>query len=119
MQGGLHGNEPASTESLLYLIHLILEDADYKYLLDKIELAILPMANIDGFLKNDRYAANGLDLNRDHTKMMAPETKASKVAFANFDPHIALDFHEYRPFRKDFAQLSSFGIAHPYAVMFF
>ena len=118
MQGGLHGNEPASTETLLYLIHLILEDADYKYLLDKIELAILPMANIDGFLKNDRYAANGLDLNRDHTKMMAPETKASKVAFANFDPHIALDFHEYRPFRKDFAQLSSFGIANPYDVMF-
>ena len=118
MQGGLHGNEPASTESLLYLIHLILEDAEYKYLLDKIELAILPMANIDGFLKNDRYAANGLDLNRDHTKMMAPETKASKVAFANFDPHIALDFHEYRPFRKDFAQLSSFGIANPYDVMF-
>ena len=118
MQGGLHGNEPASTESLLYLIHLILEDPAYKYLLDKIELAILPMANIDGFLKNDRYAANGLDLNRDHTKMMAPETKASKVAFANFDPHIALDFHEYRPFRKDFAQLSSFGIANPYDVMF-
>ena len=118
MQGGLHGNEPASTESLLYLIHLILEDPAYKYLLDKIDLAILPMANIDGFLKNDRYAANGLDLNRDHTKMMAPETKASKVAFANFDPHVALDFHEYRPFRKDFAQLSSFGIANPYDVMF-
>lgn len=118
MQGGLHGNEPASTESLLYLIHLILEDSDYNYLLNKIELAILPMANIDGFLKNDRYAANGLDLNRDHTKMMAPETKASKVAFADFDPHVALDFHEYRPFRKDFAQLSSFGIANPYDVMF-
>ena len=76
------------------------------------------MANIDGFLKNDRYAANGLDLNRDHTKMMAPETKASKLAFADFDPHVALDFHEYRPFRKDFAQLSSFGIANPYDVMF-
>ena len=118
MQGGLHGNEPASTESLLYLIHLILEDSDYNYLLNKIELAILPMANIDGFLKNDRYAANGLDLNRDHTKMMAPETKASKLAFADFDPHVALDFHEYRPFRKDFAQLSSFGIANPYDVMF-
>ena len=118
MQGGLHGNEPASTESLLYLIHLILEDSDYNYLLNKIELAILPMANIDGFLKNDRYAANGLDLNRDHTKMMAPETKASKLAFADFNPHVALDFHEYRPFRKDFAQLSSFGIANPYDVMF-
>ena len=118
MQGGLHGNEPASTESLLYLIHLILEDPAYNYLLDKIEIAILPMANIDGFLKNDRYAANGLDLNRDHTKIMAPETKASKKVFASFDPHVALDFHEYRPFRKDFAQLSTFGISNPYDVMF-
>ena len=65
MQGGLHGNEPSSTESLLYLIHLILENNEYKYLLDNIDLAILPMANIDGYLKNSRYAANGLDLNRD------------------------------------------------------
>ena len=118
MQGGLHGNEPASTESLLYMLHMLMENDDFKYLLDKIELAILPMANIDGFLKNDRYAANGLDLNRDHTKLMAPETKASKKEFANFDPHVALDFHEYRPFRKDFAQLSTFGISNPYDVMF-
>ena len=118
MQGGLHGNEPASTESLLYMLHMLMVNDDFKYLLDKIELAILPMANIDGFLKNDRYAANGLDLNRDHTKLMAPETKASKKEFANFDPHVALDFHEYRPFRKDFAQLSTFGISNPYDVMF-
>tara|TARA_B100000945_G_scaffold233439_1_gene189770 strand:+ start:3500 stop:5047 length:1548 start_codon:yes stop_codon:yes gene_type:complete len=118
MQGGLHGNEPASTESLLFLIHLILEDPNYNYLLDKIELAISPMANIDGSLKNDRYAANGLDLNRDHTKIMAPETKASIQAFNIFNPHVALDFHEYRPFRKDFAQLGSFGISNPYDVMF-
>ena len=118
MQGGLHGNEPASTESLLFMMHLILEDPNYSYLLDKIELAISPMANIDGSLKNDRYAANGLDLNRDHTKIMAPETKASIRAFNDFNPHVALDFHEYRPFRKDFAQLSSFGISNPYDVMF-
>ena len=118
MQGGLHGNEPASTESLLYMLHMLMVNDDFKYLLEKIELAILPMANIDGFLKNDRYAANGLDLNRDHTKLMAPETRASKKEFANFDPHIALDFHEYRPFRKDFAQLSTFGISNPYDVMF-
>ena len=118
MQGGLHGNEPASTESLLFLTHLILEDPNYNYLLDKIELAISPMANIDGSLKNDRYAANGLDLNRDHTKIMAPETKASIQAFNIFNPHVALDFHEYRPFRKDFAQLGSFGISNPYDVMF-
>ena len=57
---------------------MLMVNDDFKYLLEKIELAILPMANIDGFLKNDRYAANGLDLNRDHTKLMAPETKLQK-----------------------------------------
>ena len=31
MQGGLHGNEPASTESLLYLIHLILAGHDVTF----------------------------------------------------------------------------------------
>ena len=76
------------------------------------------MLNIDGYLKNDRYSNNGLDLNRDHTKLMSPEIIASVQAFSKFDPHIALDFHEYRPFRKDFAQLSTFGISSIYDFMF-
>ena len=114
MQGGLHGDEPAGTEAMLYLIHTLLNDSKYTYLLDKIDLAILPMANIDGFLKNNRYAANGLDLNRDHTKLMAIETRLIKDAFVQFNPDVALDFHEYRPYRKDFAQLSTFGICSAY-----
>ena len=118
LQGGLHGDEPASTESLLYTLHMLLEDKNYLHLTQKLELAILPMANIDGFIKNKRYAANSLDLNRDHTKLMAIETQVIKREFAEFDPHIALDFHEYRPYRKDFAQLSSFGIASIYDLMF-
>ena len=118
MQGGLHGDEPAGTEAMLYLIHTLLNDSKYTYLLDKIDLAILPMANIDGFLKNNRYAANGLDLNRDHTKLMAIETRLIKDAFVQFNPDVALDFHEYRPYRKDFAQLSTFGICSAYDVMF-
>ena len=104
MQGGLHGDEPAGTEAMLYLIHTLLNDTKYDYLLDRIDLAILPMANIDGYLKNNRYAANGLDLNRDHTKLMAVETRLIKKAFVKFNPDVALDFHEYRPYRKDFAQ---------------
>ena len=118
MQGGLHGDEPAGTEAMLYLIHTLLNDTKYNYLLDRIDLAILPMANIDGYLKNNRYAANGLDLNRDHTKLMAVETRLIKKAFVKFNPDVALDFHEYRPYRKDFAQLSTFGICSAYDVMF-
>ena len=118
MQGGSHGNEPASTETLLFLIHELLHNLDSRYLLEKIHFAFVPMLNIDGYLKNDRYSNNGLDLNRDHTKLMSPEIIASVQAFSKFDPHIALDFHEYRPFRKDFAQLSTFGISSIYDFMF-
>ncbi len=82
MQGGLHGDEPASTESLLYALYMLLEDKNYLHLTQKLELAILPMANIDGFIKNKRYAANSLDLNRDHTKLMAIETQVIKREFA-------------------------------------
>ncbi len=118
MQGGLHGNEPGSTEGLLYLIYKLLNDDAYKYLFDRMELAIVPMANIDGYLKNDRYAANGLDLNRDQTKLMATESIILKRAFSNYNPQVALDFHEYNAYRKDFTKLSAFGITSAFDVMF-
>lgn len=118
MQGGLHGNEPASTESMLYLMHSLLNDVKYKDLLENVELAVIPMANIDGYLKNNRYAANGLDLNRDQTKLMAPESVVLKQAFTDFNPHVALDFHEYRPYRRDFARMGDFGVTNMYDAMF-
>jgi hypothetical protein len=118
MQGGLHGNEPASSEGMLYLLHEILHNSQYHYLFDKIELAMVPMANIDGYLKQDRYAANGLDLNRDQTKLMAPESIVLKQAFSSFNPAIGVDFHEYNPYRKDFTKLGSFGVTAAYDVMF-
>ena len=117
-KGGLHGNEPAGTEGLLYLLDRLLNDSSLKYLLDNTNLAILPMANIDGSIKQNRYASNGLDLNRDQTKLMALESIAIKQAFTDFNPDIAVDFHEYRPYRKDFARMSDFGITSVYDVMF-
>ncbi len=118
IQGGLHGNEPASTEGVLYLIDRLLNDEKCSYLLDKLEMEIIPMANIDGFEKQDRYAANGLDLNRDQTKLMAPESIILKQAFSDYNPAVALDFHEYRPFRRDFTKLSTFGVTQEFDVMF-
>ena len=117
-QAGLHGNEPASTEGILYLIDQILNNSKYNKLLDRITLAIIPMANIDGYEKNNRYASNGLDLNRDHTKLLAKESKCLKQAFSDFEAEVSVDFHEYTPFRKDFAKLGTFGISNIYDVMF-
>lgn len=118
MQGGLHGNEPASTEGVLYLLYQLVNNPDYTYLLDKIELVVVPMANIDGYLKDSRYAANGLDLNRDQTKLMAPETIVLKQAFSDFNPQVSVDFHEYNAFRRDFMKMGSFGVAALYDIMF-
>jgi len=118
MQGGLHGDESASTEGMLYLIYKLLNDEKYKSILDDTELAIVPMANIDGYLKQDRYSANGLDLNRDQTKLMAPESVVLKNAFVTFNPEVAVDFHEFRPFRRDLSMMGDFGVVTLYDAMF-
>lgn len=117
-QGGLHGDEPAGTETMLFLLDKILNDPTYSYLLDKITLTVVPMANIDGYEKQDRYAANGLDLNRDQVKLMAPESNYLKKAFSDYGAEVAVDFHEYRPFRKEFSLLGTHGICSIYDAMF-
>ena len=115
MQGGLHGNEPASTEGMLYLIQKI---ASNPVLLEDLEIAIVPMANPDGYDKQDRYAANGQDLNRDQTKLLNQESRFLKQAFADFQPEVSVDFHEYRPYRRDFVHLGKVGITSRFDVMF-
>ncbi|OYU83762.1 MAG: peptidase [Flavobacterium sp. BFFFF2] len=117
-QGGLHGDEPAGTETMLFLMDKLLNDAQFGYLLDKLTIAIVPMANIDGYEKQDRYAANGLDLNRDQVKLLAKETNYLKKAFSDFGAEVAVDFHEYRPFRKEFNLLGAHGICAIYDAMF-
>lgn len=117
LQGGLHGDEMASSEGVLFLMEKLLNDSSYSYLLNKLEIAIIPVANIDGYEIQDRYAANGLDLNRDQTKLMIKESNFLKQTFSDFNPHVAIDFHEYRPFRKEFAQLSNYGITSFYDAM--
>jgi len=118
IQGGLHGNEMGSTESVLYLIDQLLNNPEYTYLLDKLELKLVPMANIDGYEKESRYAANGLDLNRDQTKLNIQESVFLKQAFSDFGAEVALDLHEYKPYRKDFTALSTYGITSIYDAMF-
>ncbi|KMQ64830.1 hypothetical protein ACM46_11455 [Chryseobacterium angstadtii] len=118
IQGGIHGNEPASTEGVLYLIQELLENPEYSQLLDKLEIGIIPMANIDGYEMQERTAANGMDLNRDQTKLTVPESIYLKQAFSDFNAEVALDFHEFHPFRTDYLQMGKAGYTVPYDVMF-
>ena len=116
--GGLHGNEPASTEGLLFFIYNLLHQDSLKSVLEYVNLSIIPMANIDGYEIQDRYAANGQDLNRDQTKLTNPEMQILKKAINEFDPHVMVDFHEYKPYRVDFVKFGDYGTTSMFDCMF-
>ena len=116
--GGLHGNEPASTEGLLFFIYNLLYEDSLTTLLEDVNLSIIPMANIDGYEIQDRYAANGQDLNRDQTKLTNPEMRILKKAINEFNPHVMVDFHEYKPYRVDFVKFGEYGTTSMFDCMF-
>jgi hypothetical protein len=116
--GGLHGNEPASSEGMLFLIHNLLKEDSLKQLKENLNIAIIPMANIDGYEKQSRYAANGQDLNRDQTKFTNQESIYIKKAINKFSPDIMVDFHEYKPYRVDFVKFGEYGVTQMFDVMF-
>jgi len=118
IQAGIHGDEPASTEGILYLIYELLNNPEYNQFSKHLEIAIVPMANVDGYNRQLRDAINGLDLNRDQTKLNIKESLFLKQTFTDFNAHVALDFHEYRPFRRDFVHYAEYGITNPNEVMF-
>ena len=76
------------------------------------------MANIDGYEIQDRYAANGQDLNRDQTKLTNPEMRILKKAINEFNPHVMVDFHEYKPYRVDFVKFGEYGTTSMFDCMF-
>ncbi len=118
LQGGLHGNEPASSEGMLMLFQALVSDPKLSYLLDKLYIAIVPRANVDGYERQNRYAKNGLDLNRDQVKLQIKESLFLKSTYTQFSPHIGLDYHEFNPFRAAFRDLGQYGYTTYFDLMF-
>ncbi len=118
MQGLLHGNEPGGTEGLFFLATQILSDEHMNEWLEHISLAILPIANIDGYLNMQRRSSGGLDLNRDQTKFADPVSRIIRQAFTDWAPDIAFDFHEYQPTRNAYAGLGENGASIAYDLLF-
>lgn len=102
----VHGNEPGSTEGMLYFLSRLGRDKELQPLLDKIDFYIMPMVNIDGSENNDRYTANGLDLNRDQTILATPEARTMHRVAAEVRPQVYIDFHEYKPLRASYEDVS-------------
>jgi len=118
MQGLLHGNEPAGGEALLYLANQLLTTEKGSLLLEHMDIAILPLANIDGYIAMNRRSAGGFDLNRDQTKFADPVSRIIKKFFTDWQADIAFDFHEFQPTRKGFSGIGNKGGSTFYDVLF-
>lgn len=108
LQGNIHAGEVEGKESLLMLLR------DFAYgrnlqLLDSLVLLVVPIFNADGnervTLTNrgtqhgpiggmgTRANAQGLNINRDHTKLDTPEARSMALLMTHYDPHLGVDLH--------------------------
>ena len=118
IQAGLHGNEPAGPEATCMLADYLLNTPEGTELLKKVSLALVPVANTDGYAMQSRKSGSGYDLNRDQSKLADPVTLLLKKAYKEWNPEIALDIHEFNPFRKEFELLRGTKAATAADVLF-
>ncbi|MES2946147.1 MAG: M14 family metallopeptidase [Pseudomonadota bacterium] len=92
--GQQHGNEPAGSEALL-VISRELAQGLLQPLLENINVLIVPRANPDGAVRDQRVTANGVDMNRDHLLLNTPEAQALARLARDYNPMVVVDAHEY------------------------
>ena len=92
-----HGDEPASTEALLKLIHSVASGGDpaLRAKLTHVTLYLVPMVNPDGAGAGTRVNRQGTDLNRDWGLFTQPETRLVASAAKRIQPTLVVDAHNW------------------------
>lgn len=99
-----HGNEPSGKEGVLILLSKF-ASGELSHLLQKLDIAIIPMMNPDGNEADRRRNGNGADLNRDHLMLLQPENQGLHKFFNKYLFEVSMDVHEYGPFSRDWMEL--------------
>lgn len=108
IQGGIHSGEACGKEALLMLLRRF-AGGEYPTWTDSLVLLVAPIYNPDGAERvrltnrprqhgpvggmGQRPNAMGLDLNRDHTKLDAPEARSLVGLINAYDPQVLVDLH--------------------------
>lgn len=94
--GAQHGTERAGLEVGLQLVR-DLTVGRLARLRSSLEVRVIPMANPAGVESRRRVSADGIDLDRDHVRLTAPETRALWAEYVRWRPHLVVDLHEIGP----------------------
>ncbi len=127
LYGNIHAGEVCGKEAILMLARELVTTPDHP-LLDDHVLLLLPNYNPDGNDRmsthnrpgqigpelgmGERHNAQDLDLNRDFTKLAAPETRALVKLLSDWQPHIMADTHTTNGSYHRY-ELTFDGPAHP------
>ncbi len=70
MMGSIHGDEWAAGEHTMEFIYDVINtsktNAKVKALLDKVRMIVIPVVNVDGWVRSTRANASGVDMNRNY-----------------------------------------------------
>ncbi|MEX2093264.1 MAG: DUF2817 domain-containing protein [Pirellulales bacterium] len=97
--GAQHGMEGAGAESLLFVARELLAGT-LRYVLDDVDVVLVPNSNPDGLEIGKRVNANRVNLNTDFVALTQPESRALVAALDRFRPEVALDVHESAVLKK-------------------
>lgn len=91
----VHGNEPSMRESCLILARELAftDDPELVDIMSRATVLLVLTLNGDGRAANTRGSSTGQDLNRDHSLLREPETKALAAVLRDYTPDVAIDGH--------------------------
>jgi murein tripeptide amidase MpaA len=108
IQNGIHAGEIEGKDACMLLLREMLVDRTTEYLLDHLNLLIIPILNVDGHERVSafnrpnqngpktmgwRTNSRNLNLNRDYMKVDTPEVRASIKVFTEWRPDFFVDNH--------------------------
>lgn len=105
---GIHSGEIEGKDASMILLREILITKEKEYLLDSLNLIVIPIFSVDGHERKSKYnrinqngpeemgwrtTAQNLNLNRDWMKADAPEMQAMLKLFSRYLPDFIIDTH--------------------------